>query len=121
MYYNQNIGKIGENLAIKYLENLGYKIIVRNFRCKQGEIDIIAKEKNEIIFIEVKTRTNIKFGYPAEAVNKLKQNHIHKAIQYYLYKNNVTDYNIRIDVVEIYLKYSNNRYLSKINHIKDMD
>ena len=119
MYHNQIIGKKGEEIATEYLINIGYKVITRNFRCKQGEVDIIAKDKNEIVFIEVKTRTNIKYGKPIEAVDKLKQKHIEKVIKYYLYKNKVTNINIRIDVIEVYLKYKQNKYVAKINHIKN--
>lgn len=67
-------GILGEDLASNYLENIGYKIIERNFLCKQGEIDIIAKDKDEYVFIEVKTRSNRCYGRPSEAVNKLKKN-----------------------------------------------
>lgn len=119
MYHNQLIGKTGEEIAAEYLLDIGYKIITRNFRCKQGEIDIIAKDKYELIFIEVKTRTTIKYGKPVEAVNELKQKHIEKVIKYYLYKNKVTNINIRIDVIEVYLKYKQNKYAAKINHIKN--
>ena len=69
----QQIGKIGEDLATKYLSSSGYRILERNYRGKQGEIDIIATEKNKIIFVEVKARTNLKYGRPAEAVTKTKQ------------------------------------------------
>ena len=58
MYIRHETGKIGEDLATKYLENLGYTIVERNFVAKQGEIDIIAKDKQELVFVEVKTRTN---------------------------------------------------------------
>ena len=119
MYHNQLIGKTGEEIAAEYLLDIGYKIITRNFRCKQGEIDIIAKDKYELIFIEVKTRTTIKYGKPVEAVNELKQKHIEKVIKYYLIKNKVTNINIRIDVIEVYLKYKQNKYAAKINHIKN--
>ena len=82
--------------------------------CKQGEIDIIAKDKNEIVFIEVKTRTNINYGNPAEAVNTPKQKHIKRATEYYVHINNLYKYYIRFDVIEIY--YKNKR--TQINHIK---
>ena len=59
---NKELGKIGENIAISYLEKNKYDILERNFYCKQGEIDIIAKQKGVIIFIEVKTRSNKRFG-----------------------------------------------------------
>lgn len=120
MYKRHEVGKTGEKLAAKYLEQNNYKIIKQNFRCKQGEIDIIAidkqKEKNEIVFIEVKTRTNLKFGMPAEAVDKTKRQHIKRTAQYFLYSNNLKDKNIRFDVIEVFL--NNNKY--KINHIKQI-
>lgn len=116
MYKRHIIGKIGEDLAVKYLEQVGYKILERNFECRQGEIDIIALYKNEIIFIEVKTRTNINFGNPADAVGKTKQKHLLKAVRYYLYSRNLENEFIRIDVIEIYLY--NHKY--KVNHIKQI-
>lgn len=116
MYKNKKIGKLGEQIASDYLKNIGYSIIIRNFMCKQGEIDIIAQYKKEIVFIEVKTRTSLNYGYPVEAVNNIKQKHIEKTAQYYLYKTNINNTYIRIDVIEIYLY--KNRY--KINHIKQI-
>ena len=118
MYFRQEIGKWGENLACKYLEKNNYEIIERNFLCHQGEIDIIAKDRNqrEIIFIEVKTRSNLKYGNPAEAVNKEKQRHIKQVAEYYIYKNNLTCLAIRVDVIEVYIQKQNCR----INHIKQI-
>ena len=111
----QQIGKIGEDLATKQLSSSGYRILERNYRGKQGEIDIIATEKNKIIFVEVKARTNLKYGRPAEAVTKTKQIHIEQTAQYYVCKNKLENKQIRFDVVEVYLiaeKY-------KIKHIKN--
>ena len=120
MYKRHETGKIGEKIAEKYLEENNYKIIKQNFRCKQGEIDIIATDNknkdNNIVFIEVKTRTNFGFGTPAEAVNKTKMQHIMKTAKYFLHSNNIKDANIRFDAIEILL--SNNKY--KINHIKQI-
>ena len=96
-------GKIGEDVATLYLEKQGYVIICRNFRCIQGEIDIIAKDNDYIVFIEVKTRANINYGEAKEAVDKEKQKHIYEAAEYYLYKNKKEDSFIRIDVIEVYL------------------
>lgn len=117
MYFRQEIGKWGENLACKYLEKDNYKILERNFLCRQGEIDIITKDmtRNELVFVEVKTRSNFKYGNPAEAVNKDKQKHMTQAIQYYLYKNHINNIPIRIDVVEVYIVQN-----CKINHIKQI-
>ncbi len=116
MYKRHEIGRLGEKLAIKYLKQNNYKIIQQNFRCKQGEIDIIANNEGKIIFIEVKTRTNLKFGRASEAVTYIKKNHIVKTAKYYLYINNIKNFNIRIDVIEIYI--SSNKY--EINHIKQV-
>lgn len=118
MYFRQEIGKWGENIVCQYLANNHYKIIERNFLCRQGEIDIIAKDitKKELVFIEVKTRSNLKYGNPAEAVNKEKQKHIKQVIKYYIYRNHLENKAIRIDVIEVYLKKSN----YKINHIKQV-
>lgn len=117
MYFRQEIGKWGENLACKYLEENNYKIIERNFLCRQGEIDIIAKDilKSELVFIEVKTRSNFKYGNPAEAVNPEKRKHMIQAIHYYIYKNNIKALPIRIDVLEVYIVQK-----CKINHIKQI-
>ena len=116
MYLWHEIGKIGEDLATKYLENLGYSIIERNFVAKQGEIDIIAKDKKEIVFIEVKTRTNNLYGEPVEAVNEPKQKHLVNTANYYLYSRHLKNEFVRLDVIEVYLK--DNTY--KINHIKQI-
>lgn len=116
MYQRHETGKLGEDLACKYLESQGYKVIERNFEARQGEIDIIAIDKCELVFLEVKTRTNIKYGNPAEAVHKIKQKHLLKTVEYYLYSRNLEDEFVRIDVIEVYL-YSN-KY--RINHIKQI-
>lgn len=117
MYQSHIIGKIGEEIAVKYLQDIGYEIIQRNYSCKLGEIDVIAKYKGELIIIEVKTRTSNLYGQPAEAVNDIKQKHIFKAAQYYLIKNKMEDTLVRIDVIEVYLN-KNKTY--KLNHIKQV-
>ena len=115
MYKNQQIGKFGEDEAVKYLIKKGYKILDRNFECSQGEIDIIALDKKEVVFIEVKTRTNISFGEPAEAVNYYKAKHLLSSIEYYIYKRNLMEEFIRIDIIEVYVKNNSIR----INQIKN--
>lgn len=70
MYYKQIEGKIGEDAATYYLQKLGYLIICRNFKCMQGEIDIIAKDGENLVFVEVKTRTSTKYGEAKEAVRR---------------------------------------------------
>lgn len=118
MYIKQEIGQIGENLACTYLEKNNHKVIERNFRCKQGEIDIIAKDliKNELVFIEVKTRLNFHFGKPAQSVTTIKQHHILNVSKYYLYLHSLNNIFVRYDIIEIFV----NDFQFKINHIKQI-
>ena len=115
MYERHVLGKTGEEIATQYLIENGYKLIIRNFRCIQGEIDIIAKDKDEIVFIEVKTRKNTNYGTPVDAVDKRKQKHILNACKYYIYINKLEKRKIRFDVIEIYKKEK-----FYINHIKNI-
>lgn len=117
MNANKNLGKIGEDIATKYLKDLGYEIIERNFRCRSGEIDIIAKDDEEFVFVEVKTRYSLSCGRPAEAVNNTKKKHIYKATEYYVYKNNLINSFIRFDVIEVY--FYEEKY--EIEHIKNIE
>lgn len=78
------LGKIGEEFAANLLELQGYRILERNFRCRMGEIDLIAEKDGEISFVEVKTRKSARFGRPAEAVNSEKQRRMRKAAEFYL-------------------------------------
>ena len=78
MKNNYKIGRNGEAIAQRYLEKNGYKIITTNYYTRKGEIDIIATQGKEIIFIEVKTRSSIEFGRPIEAITKNKQKHMYQ-------------------------------------------
>ncbi|MBQ9314567.1 MAG: YraN family protein [Clostridia bacterium] len=113
---NKITGRIGEDFACQYLEKNHYQIIERNFVSYQGEIDIIALEDNEIVFIEVKTRTQTLCGLPSESVNKSKKKQLYKVAEYFLYANNLLNAKVRFDVIEIYLRGSNS---FQLNHIKD--
>lgn len=114
MYYKHRTGKKGEDIATEFLEEKGYKILERNFSCRQGEIDIVALDRQEVVFIEVKTRSNINYGLASEAVNYQKRKHLIKAIKYYIHIRNLENKFIRIDVMEIYIKNKK----AYINHIK---
>lgn len=83
---NKFLGNTGETLAVGHLKDLGFEIVEQNYRCKCGEIDIIAKRKNELHFIEVKTRTNTNLSTPFDAITETKKNHIRKSSRMYLYK-----------------------------------
>lgn len=114
MNKDHELGKLGEDVVANYISRLGYKIIERNFKCNQGEIDIIALDKKELIFIEVKTRTSMYYGEAGAAVNIFKKRHLINSIKYYLYKRNLENELIRIDVAEVYIKKDK----IKINYIK---
>lgn len=114
--YNKNVGNFGEMLVITYLENLNYKILERNYNTKFGEIDIIAKDKDEYVFIEVKTRTSNKYGMPSESVNINKEKHIQDSSKVYIFLNNLENKYIRYDVIEVYF-ISKSKYY--INHLKN--
>ena len=97
----QEIGKKGESIAVRYLKKQGYKIVDQNYRSKAGEIDIIARDKKTLVFVEVKTRRSRSFGSPKWAVTPKKQKAISMAALYYLKMTNQTGANARFDVVSI--------------------
>lgn len=104
-------GKLGEEIASKYIISKGGKVIERNYRTKIGEVDLIAKLNGELVFVEVKSRSNINYGYPSESVNYKKKRKITNVAKYYILDNSLENLSIRFDVIEIYLKEK------KINHI----
>lgn len=108
-------GKSGELTAARYLRKNGYKIITANYRCRLGEIDIIAETEKYICFVEVKTRDeNFKIS-PADAVGISKRKKIILTAQLYLAQNE-TELQPRFDIVEVITKSDK---ISKINHIKN--
>ena len=118
MYTNKELGELGEKLAKKFLEERDYEIICQNFRGRQGEIDIIAKEKDEYVFIEVKTRSNKKYGLPREAVDQNKQKHIWNVAEYYVYIHRLENKYIRFDVIEVYAPEGHETQNPVINHME---
>lgn len=100
-------GKEGEKIAAAFLKKKGYKIIETNYRCPLGEIDIIAREKDEIVFVEVKTRKSTEMGYPEQAVGINKQKKMSQLALWYLQKTN-TDDQARFDVIAVTMSDSEN-------------
>ena len=100
----KELGKEGEEIAIRFLKKNGYKIIERNYVCKVGEMDIIAREKDTLVFIEVKTRTSTAFGPPQLAVNSTKQMQLSKVALYFLKEKCLEDIKARFDVVAIVVR-----------------
>jgi len=101
-------GKEGEKIAAAFLKKNGYRISEINFRCVLGEIDIIAKDKGELVFIEVKTRKSGELGYPEQAVGIRKQKKMSQLALWYLQNKNITDAAARFDVVAITMLPSGN-------------
>jgi putative endonuclease len=99
MKHNQKIGKWGEDAVATYLAQRGYEIIARNARTPYGEIDIVAKQADIMIFIEVKTRTSNKMGLPEESVNFRKQAHMLACAEHYAAENAIDHW--QIDVISV--------------------
>ncbi len=97
----QAIGKAGEDFTCEYLKKYGMYILARNYRAKKGEIDVIARDGNTIVFIEVKTRSNCAYGTAGEAVTYRKQQMIVKTAQWYIMQNNIKESDFRFDVAEV--------------------
>ena len=95
------LGHWGESLAVEYLTEQGYKIIDRNARTSYGEIDIVARQEDHIVFVEVKTRSSTNFGYPEEAITARKRVHLIEASQAYLQEHPELGGDWRIDVIAI--------------------
>ena len=94
-------GSAGEDAACAYLMQRGWTILDRNVRRGRGEIDVIARRKGTVAFVEVKRRSGLNYGRPAEAVNREKQMRIAHAAALYMQENNLSDSKLRFDVIEI--------------------
>lgn len=98
---NKVLGVQGEQVAAAYLTAHGYRIRERNFRCRLGEIDLIAEEGGRVVFVEVKTRRGHHYGLPQEAVNRAKQERLRRLAEYYLRGHGGLDRPCRFDVLAI--------------------
>lgn len=101
IHQRKELGNCGEAIAENYLLKNNYEIIEKNFFCRYGEIDIISKIDEYIVFIEVKTRSGMGYGNPAEAVNSVKKKHLYRTASYYLCKNGLQNEYVRFDVIEV--------------------
>ena len=99
--HNLDIGRRGENAAVRYLERFGYEIVERNWKCPAGEADIIARDEDSLVFVEVKTRTSIEMGLPSEAVTPEKRSRYEKIAAWYLRDYEFVDIPVRFDIVAI--------------------
>ena len=103
MTHHKLTGNKGEIIATNYLQEKGFTIIENNWRHKHLEVDIIASRSNRLHFVEVKTRTNTKFGLPEDSISQAKMNHLKKAAEAYLYQHPEW-LKIQFDVIAITLK-----------------
>lgn len=114
MAKHNDLGQLGEEMVVNYLLGKGYQILERNWRNIHKEIDIIAKNGEELVIVEVKTRQNNDFGNPDIAVTKKKQRLLISAANAYIFKHNL-DINTRFDIVSLYFKEGD----AVFNHIED--
>ncbi len=114
MKNNIEKGKYGESIAASFLQKQGYRILAKNRRYGHKEIDIIAKDNETIVIVEVKLRYTDFFGFPEQAVNKRKQKLLIEAADAYITENNLNN-DVRYDVVAIVFENNKKRLL----HIKD--
>lgn len=119
----KNMGLWGEDKAVEFLKAKNYTILARNYHSRFGEIDIIARKQNTIIFVEVKTRKNTAFGFPAEFVDYKKQQKIMKTAQLYINDNFNAEFDYRFDIIEVFhydiievFHYDDNKV--NFNHLK---
>ncbi len=101
---SKQLGDEGERVAERFLKKKGYKIIERNYRTPIGEIDLIAKHRGQIVFIEVKTRQSLMYGTPIDAVDQRKRRRLGNLALLYLKQNRLYDTSVRFDVVGLTMK-----------------
>ena len=118
--YNKKLGGFGEKEVLNFLEQKGYKILNKNYSCRFGEIDIVALDKDCLVFVEVKTRTSNKFGTPSYAVNYWKQHHLKLSAKCYIEQYRMKEYFARFDIAEVFAKFADNVFkVEKINIIEN--
>lgn len=110
----KKIGNQGEELAVQYLRQKGYRILDRNYYSRYGEIDVICERNRDIIFVEVKTRRNDRFGSAEESVTLTKQQRLRKTALHYLQQKNQPFKELHFDVITVRLGGPS----PEINHIK---
>ena len=110
-HHNRALGMRGEQAAARYLSRVGYEILERNWRCPAGEADIIARDDDALVFIEVKTRTDIHKGFPAEAVDAEKRARYEKIAAWYLRCCDMCDVAVRFDVIALLVLTSDRAFM----------
>jgi len=112
-------GQVGENAARSYLEKLGYKVVDTNYRCLLGEIDIVARDDDTTVIVEVRTRTGSGFGIPEESITPGKARRLRRLALYYLQSVYRREVPCRIDLVTVRIS-KNTHVVVGVNHIKNI-
>ncbi len=97
----RNVGILGENLAKNFLKKRGYRILESNYRCREGEIDIIARHRDSLVFVEVRTKRSLEFGSPEESITPTKMERLRAVAAHYQQTHNNLPASWRIDVVAV--------------------
>lgn len=113
----KEVGALGERLAVDFLKKRGYKIVQRNFRCRGGEIDIIAKQGECLVFVEVRTRRSSNYGVPEESITPFKREKLASLAHMYIQNCHAPPQSWRIDVVAVELTAQNR--VSRLEHIEN--
>lgn len=114
---NKALGDLGERFAVKFLRRCGYRILVKKYRCQFGEIDIIAQDKDTLVFVEVRSRSGSEFGFPYETINFVKRGRLKKVALAFQKRFGLLDYNSRFDCISVL--FDENGKLIKIEIFKD--
>lgn len=118
--YKKDLGDFGERVAEKYYVEQGFRILERKFNVAGGELDLIAETDTILVFVEVKTRSNTNYGFPAESINQKKLLHMKRAATAYLFKH-PSKKEMRFDAFEVFAKIVDGEpLLERVNHIPDI-
>jgi putative endonuclease len=110
-------GLLGEKLARDFLKKKGYKILETNYRCSEGEIDIVSRQRDSLVFVEVRTKTSLDFGTPQESITSAKRHHLERSAYHYL-KSHLNSPEVwRIDFIAIELDMQG--HLKRIEHLEN--
>ncbi|MFO7689658.1 MAG: YraN family protein [Cryobacterium sp.] len=101
MARKDDLGRRGEDYAVAYLERTGYRVIARNWRCPEGEIDVIVEQSGMVAFVEVKTRTSTRFGHPFEAITAVKLARMRRLAAAWCARSDTWPHRIRLDVIAV--------------------
>lgn len=111
------VGMQGEHYALEHLQKHNYRIVARNWRCRSGEIDLIAEEEDVLVFVEVRTRAHTKrFGTPQESVDYRKQQRVRATAKFYLHQHKKFELKVRFDVVAVVIEQDG--ALIQLEHVK---